>query len=231
MTRACIALLFAELLFFGAVAVARADHREQPATVAGTASAKDGVEPVDDTEELADFEEVEEVTDFEDLDELDDSEVGGAAPARKRRGLGWLIGYFHAAIVHLPIAWLLLLLAIDIAALLLGRRELLPAGYFIALLAAFSFLPAVLSGLLRFDVLNLSGPDAEPALLHRNIELAAAALMICAAALRVHSRKNNNDNLAGYRRHVYLGLVFAATIAVAVGGHLGGQMIFGPIGL
>lgn len=129
----------------------------------------------------------------------------------------------HPAVVHMPVAWLWLLFLTDIAALALGRRELLTAGIYLAVLTLLSFAPAVATGLLRLEHLPQDPAAMAPALIHRNIMLIGAGLCTVFLTLRLWRR----NRLAGVTRWIYLLLVTATLFVITVGGHLGGKLVYG----
>ena len=169
-----------------------------------------------------------ELEDVEELDletaeavEIDDSPT--PEDSSEQQGLLPLIAYFHAATVHMPIAWVLLLVLIDLAHFLLGRQELGKVGYYLLPAAALSFVPAIVSGLTRLQHLGLEDEALQQALFHRNLGFAAFAMLLVALVLRWRAK----NNLRGTPRHAYLGFLLVAALLVSIGGHLGGSMIFG----
>lgn len=166
--------------------------------------------------------EVEEVDDFEDLDEVEEV----AADSENNRGVAAVLAFFHPALVHAPIAWLMLLVLVDWLCLVGGHTTLYKPGYYLMFLALISLLPAVTTGLVRFDGLDLSGGDLETVLLHRNSAFACAGVLAIAVALRF-----GRPELNGARRYVYVGLVTIAAALVGLTGSLGGEMMYGPVPL
>lgn len=147
----------------------------------------------------------------------------GADQDNRPHGLVEWISRMHAAMVHLPIAWTMLLCLTDIATFLLGRRELRKAGLYLAVLALCSCLPAAISGLWRLDHLPQEPAAVAPALVHRNIMYVSSALLATLVALRGWRR----NELAGIYRAVYMALVAMVTTLVAFGAHLGGALVYG----
>lgn len=148
-----------------------------------------------------------------------------AAPAAPRTGLKAIVGYFHAASTHMPIGFVFLLIVLD-ALCLLGRQPALyRAGYIAMLLAFAAFVPAIVTGLTRFSVLGLDGADAAHALKHRNLMLAAAGMMLAAVITRWPAK----NDLVGIRRHLYLGFLAVTAALLTIGGHEGGEMVYGDI--
>lgn len=153
--------------------------------------------------------EVFEFTDFEVID-----------PPSESWTLTKILGRMHPATVHMPIAWLILLAITDIGGLVLRKDWLLKPGYWLALLTAAGFVPALITGLL-----NLAAHEtpSELALTHRNMAFIAFALTLAAVSWRVTKR----NRLDGGAKWIYLGFVLAATAVVGLTGHLGGALVFG----
>ena len=138
-------------------------------------------------------------------------------------GLLDLIGRFHAAFVHFPIAWLLMVLLIDIGTFA-GRREAWRAWGLWALIGAVaSCVPAILSGLLRQGRMA-PGPDLAALIqVHRTIMMLMGSAAVAALAIRL-ARRNALD---GASKGAYLSLVVVATVLAMVGGHWGGKIVYG----
>jgi uncharacterized membrane protein len=153
----------------------------------------------------------------------DSQKSTAAGEPNKLSPLEWL-SHLHAALVHLPLAWVLLLALCDATALLGRRLELLRPGLYLCGLAVLSFIPAVATGLLRFSYLpHDTAADAAQGLLHRNVMYgAAAALTLCFAVRAWHRERFEGRPLKFY--------VVMLTVAVGLtlaGGHLGGTLVYG----
>jgi len=135
-------------------------------------------------------------------------------------GLIAIVGRMHPAVVHFPIAWLLLLSLVDFLALGLGLEELRKYGPYLLGLTILSFCPAATSGFLNYAEY---GEPNTLAGLHRNLMLTAVGLCAVGLVLRLLGR----NRLDGALKWVYLGLLGAAALTVSVGGHLGGKLVFG----
>lgn len=162
----------------------------------------------------------------EEVEEVEEVQVkpvptsGGAATARP--GAADLAGRLHPLLVHFPIAWLLLLLLLDLVTFGLGRRTWERAGQWLLLLTALSFAAAVVTGLLRASGMQVEGSVAERLSQHRAAALVAGGACLVAAALRRLAPIRGRARAA-----VYLLLVGLAVLAVLVAGHLGGKMVYG----
>lgn len=159
---------------------------------------------------------IEEIEEIEDVEAI--METGGVSS-----GPWGLVGRFHVAVVHFPIAWLLMTLLLDLLAFRLGRKELADAGRWTLGLGVLSFGPAVATGLLRERTMGL--PEATRALVEVHETLVLAALAVATAALLWRWR---SPVLPGHRRVLYLALMAVACGLVAAGAHWGGKVAWGP---
>jgi uncharacterized membrane protein len=149
-----------------------------------------------------------------------------AGPGAEPRGAADLAGRLHPLLVHFPIAWLLLLLLLDLVTFGLRRRSWERAGRWLLLLTALSFAAAIVTGLLRAAGMPIEGPVVERLSQHRTAALVAGGLCLAAAALRGLALARG-WTLAGPLKAIYLLLVVLAALGVMVGGHLGGKMVYG----
>lgn len=131
-----------------------------------------------------------------------------AAPGWKER-----LGRFHVTVVHFPIA----LLIVAAFAELLGRREV--ARFCLGLGALAASVAAGL-GLIAEDYASYP-TMTEIVFLHRWLGIATAIAAIAAWWL---SRSADDPR----RRTIYRTLLFLAALLVAITGHHGGSLIFGP---
>ena len=166
----------------------------------------------------ADVEEIE-VLDAETPTQEDATSEGDDTPTT----LFGVMGRLHPALVHLPIAWTLLLCLVELIALARPQEGWRSAGLYLSILTWLSFLPAALTGLLRLEQLPQDPEALAPALLHRNIMYIAAGLASTVALLRVLAK----NRLTGPRRLVYLALVCLTFALVGLGAHLGGKLVYG----
>jgi len=159
--------------------------------------------------------ESEEIETLDDIQEIEEIEPGMGFPE--------FLGRLHPAVIHFPIAWLVLLLGIEGIALATGGAGWSRAGRVLLFAACISFLPAIATGLI-----HASHQGSDPNFLqlmepHRNLNIASAIL--CLGALPLGFRQR--ETLRGPRGWVYIGLIAASTLLVLIAGHLGGKMVFG----
>jgi uncharacterized membrane protein len=137
---------------------------------------------------------------------------------------GSLIGRLHPAVVHFPIAWVLLLVLVETAATITARDDLSRAGFALLVLACLSFVPAGVTGFLRAAAMG-SDPELKSLMLpHRNLNIAAAVACFAALALRTGLR---DRFVSRHLRVSYLLLLAGSAALLSLAGHLGGKMVFG----
>jgi uncharacterized membrane protein len=132
-----------------------------------------------------------------------------------------VFGRFHAAAVHIPIGWALLAVMFECVVFGLKRLAFERISFAILVLADLSFVPAVVSGLLRVKEFN--SEQVADALLHRNFMLIAWAVVTAAIGIRLILK----HRLFGAWRFGYLTLLLALMAVIAYGGHLGGRLVYG----
>ncbi len=167
----------------------------------------------------------EEVELVEEIEIVDVVSVEPVATASTSGGMGvsTVVGRFHPALVHLPLAGVVLLALFELLRLGrwgegLGKASLLLLGF-----TVLTALPAVASGLLRAAELAGKGARLSQLPAHRAVMLSAVGLAVLALAIRVLKGRN----LAGVSRWIYLILVLGAAALVPLGGHLGGKLVYG----
>lgn len=157
---------------------------------------------------------------IEEAESVDDFEIVEADPAP---GLPELAGRMHPALVHFPIGWITLVLLLDLATFVLGRRELESAGLWALTFGVLAFPPAAATGLLLADHTAVAAGVYYPVETHRN--LAFLVLLICLIALA--TRWKARKNVTGAMQWIYLAMITAAAGLIGFVGHLGGKMVFG----
>jgi uncharacterized membrane protein len=135
-----------------------------------------------------------------------------------------LVGRFHPALVHFPIAWLVGLAIIDFLGLVRRREEWQRVGIFVLAGTLLSLLPTAATGLLRAAQMPTDAATHALLVTHRTLNFAVAGLVLAAFALRLWQR----NVLEGWWRISYLALLFAATAMVLLAADFGGRMVYGP---
>lgn len=156
----------------------------------------------------------------EPIEEVQD--VSAVEPVAQQ-GAGSVIGKLHPALVHFPIAWVMLVQVMDLAAIVSRRKEWTTVGLYLLMLACLSFIPAAATGLIRAGAMG-KDPEIQNLLTyHRNLNIAAG--LICSAGLAVRLAMRNS--LQAKWRWVYFLLMWTGGAALFIAGHLGGKMVFG----
>lgn len=171
-------------------------------------------------------EEVEEVEPVEAVEAVESTSSGDSKPAEvgdETPGFMEVVSRLHPAVVHLPIAWVMLLFLADFGAFVLNRREVQAAGLYLSVLAFLSFFPSALTGLLRLEHLPQDPTAIAPALVHRNLMYVCCVLSGAMAGLRIWKK----NELEGVLRWTYLAMVSVTFFLVGWGAHLGGRLVYG----
>ena len=158
--------------------------------------------------------------------EPDPSSTGTQAPAdagageKKPSAFPPKNGY-HPAIVHFPIALLIVGLLLDLVGLIRKERTLLFAGWYNLVFAAVSSLGAVGSGFLAMTIMKL--PYKGLIYTHLLLGIGLTVVMWLMVALRVH----RHEKMQIGARVVYYALAVSAFVLVSWAGHLGGVFVYG----
>lgn len=154
---------------------------------------------------------------------FEDSKVVAEESKQGPQNVSELIAHLHPSVVHLPIAWLLLLILSEWLGLIFGKEVFANFGAVLLPLTVLSFVPAAVSGFLNLASELESKEEMDLALFHRNLMLFSCALCVIAWVLRLRFQKA----WTAKTRWFYVGLLTAAGVAVSVGGHLGGKLVYG----
>lgn len=133
-----------------------------------------------------------------------------------------LLGYFHSATVHFPIAWMMLVVVLE-AGPWVGRSEWRSSAAPVLILGVLSFGPGIATGLSRAEILGSDPEIVQAAVDHRNVIFAAAIFALVALAVRWQWSQTQKPRL----RLVYWALLVASLTILGYGGHLGGEMVYG----
>jgi uncharacterized membrane protein len=203
-----INFLFAIIFLFPSLAYAQAG--EKPTT-------KQADTTVNAAKADKDVEEVEVVEDVTDVSNERANTAGN-------KGLLYIVGRLHAAMVHFPIAWVFLLLLMQIAMLSQRFADLSKAAMTIHILAVASYIPAIFSGFMRVKYIPDS-PEFSSMLTAHHIPVFSASAL-CMLTLIVALIKR--DLWTSYKyRYVRLALVTITFLLFSLGGHNGGKLVFG----
>jgi uncharacterized membrane protein len=134
-----------------------------------------------------------------------------------------VVGKLHPALVHFPIAWVMLVQMIDLTAVFTRRKEWTTVGLYLLILACLSFIPAAATGLIRAGAMSKDLEIQTLLSYHRNLNIAAG--LICAGGLAVRLAMRNS--LQAKWKWVYFLFMWSCGAALFIAGHLGGKMVFG----
>ena len=134
----------------------------------------------------------------------------------------WL-GRFHPALIHFPIA--LLLVAVVAEALCVVRRDgrYADAARFMVTAAAWISIPAAATGFFRADSLTFTASEQHLFAIHRIAGIATPVLIFLCAGLSAGVRRSGQI----WELWLYRGLLVIAAAAAVVAGHYGGEIVFG----
>ena len=154
-------------------------------------------------------------------EEIETVEDAGAV---EQGGLFQMIGRFHPVVLHFPIAWMILLVLLELAVMTGIAVDLNRWSLALLLLTLVSFVPAVVSGLGLASVNASSNEEfIHTMILHRNFNLASALVLLVAGIVRMAvGQAAGNRAKTGY----YI-LLFAAAGLLVYGSHLGGELVWG----
>ncbi len=153
------------------------------------------------------------------IEEVNPAEISG----EEHPGVIEYLGRFHSAVVHFPIAWLILMLMVDFGTFIIGKSEWSKLGFGILIVTVASFVPALVTGFVTAGPVSPGSEIYSLMILHRNLNLSVVILCTLALAIRAAYR----NKIAGTGKWVYLGMIFSSAITIAVSSHLGGMMVHG----
>jgi uncharacterized membrane protein len=116
-----------------------------------------------------------------------------------------------------------MLAIVDTVALIFKREEWEKWGFYVLVGTVASFVPAIITGLMNASRQERTSEFVAFMPTHRNLIFVMAFLTVTALAIRAARR----SRLDGASKWVYLGLVYAAVLMIAVAGDYGGKMVYG----
>jgi uncharacterized membrane protein len=166
---------------------------------------------------------VEEVEEVEVVAESPVGAVPSDAAFNSSFSLSRVIGRNHPALVHIAIGMLVALVLVELLSMIRPGLDMGKSGMVLSIVTAFSFIPAAVSGLIRAGEVFADRPPSPLMLEHRNLMIAAFSACLAAAVIRWVKK----DALKGKLRLLYLGLVVLSLLLTGLGGHHGGQLVYG----
>jgi uncharacterized membrane protein len=133
----------------------------------------------------------------------------------------------HVVLIHFPIALCLVGIAFDLLGQLKKNRVLAEVAYYNILVAAFSTIPVLATGLLAWQF-QLEGQRLKGALLlHLVLAIVSSSLIWIVLTFHWRARRDPELRLSGYRIPVELVSVACITLTAHLGGILSG--VNGPL--
>ena len=190
-----------------------------------SAAAKQEATAQAEAAEGEDVEELEEIEEIEDLEEIDvEEDVEADEEESEGMPLQMLIGHFHPPLVHFVIAYIFLLVLVEIADVVYGQKQLDTAGRYLLVFTIAAAAVAIFTGYNNMETQPQDPEVLEPIIGHRNVILAAFGMLMIAAILRF---KGGIAPVTGVTRQAYIGFIIVASLLIMYGGHLGGKLVYG----
>ena len=215
-----VSLAISEEMPAGTAASSDSASETANGTAASDSDAVEGVEAVETVEIVETVETVETVDVVPVATDMASSEDETRTETAKQQSLIVTAGRLHPAFVHLPMGLLIALLLFEIFSLYGATSGRFGAALWIVAIGA--FVPAIISGMLRAKELMDMGGQLE-ADVHRNLMIAAFAILCAAAGIRGGMRKKNR----GAIQWIFIGLIALGTLLAFIGAHHGGKLVYG----
>src|SRR5688572_8352959 len=151
------------------------------------------------------------------------------ASAHTATGQGWgvFLGRFHPALVHFPVA--LVLVALVAEGLCIARRDgrYADIARFLILVAAWLSVPAAITGFLRAGSITLDADEQQLFAIHRVAGIATPVLVFLCAGLGEGVRRSGQI----WELMLYRVVLVLAAISTLLAGYVGGEIVFGGFSL
>ena len=138
---------------------------------------------------------------------------------------GWeaIVGRFHPALVHFPIA--LVLVAVVAETLCIARRDgrYADAARFMILVAAWISVPTAITGFIRAESITFDPAEAPLFAVHRVAGIVTPVLIFLCAGLAEGVRRSGQI----WELLLYRALLLLSAISTVVAGYFGGEIVFG----
>ena len=139
-------------------------------------------------------------------------------------GLLTLFGRMHPALIHFPIALIVFALVAEVVSLFWKKPEIRWTALVVLVSAAVTAIPAALAGWTLSRDMLFSGRMAEIMTMHiwagTSVAVAVWPLVFLRKWLDKHPSRNG--------RIIYLAALGILVAAIALTGHLGGSLVYGP---
>ncbi len=148
------------------------------------------------------------------------------ASAGHDNGVGFLtlFGRMHPSLIHFPIAFIVFALVTEVVSLFWKKPEVRWAALFLLVSAGVTAIPAAVAGWVLSGDMPFSGRMAEIMTMHAWVGTAVIVAVWPLVFLRRWLDKHPSRN----GRIIFLAALGILVVAVALTGHLGGSMVYGP---
>jgi uncharacterized membrane protein len=138
---------------------------------------------------------------------------------------GWqaFLGRLHPALVHFPIALVLVALVAEIMCIARRDGRYNDAARFMITAAAWISAPAAVTGFLRADTITLEAAQQPLFAVHRVVGIATPVLVFLCAGLAEGTRRSGQI----WELMLYRIVLVLAAVSTAIAGFYGGEMVFG----
>jgi uncharacterized membrane protein len=134
-----------------------------------------------------------------------------------------VIGRNHPALVHFPIGLVIAVCLIEFLSFIRPGLDMGKSGLVLSIFTVLSFLAAAVSGFIRAGEVFAGRTASELLVEHRLYMIVAASIFTVSLAIRAIKK----DQLNGWIRYAFLLLLAASALLTAIGGHHGGQLVYG----
>jgi uncharacterized membrane protein len=151
------------------------------------------------------------------------------ASAHTATGQGWgvFLGRFHPALVHFPVALVLVALVAEGLCIACRDGRYADIARFLILAAAWLSVPAAITGFLRAGSITLDADEQQLFAIHRVAGIATPVLVFLCAGLGEGVRRSGQI----WELMLYRVVLVLAAISTLVAGYVGGEIVFGGFSL
>jgi uncharacterized membrane protein len=139
---------------------------------------------------------------------------------------GWeaVLGRLHPALVHFPVALVLVAALAELFCVLKRDGRYSDAARFMIFTAAWISIPAAITGFLRAGTITFDAAEQSLFAVHRVAGIATPVLVFLCAGLAEGTRRSGQI----WEQMLYRVVLALAAIFAGIAGYFGGEMVFGP---
>ena len=142
-------------------------------------------------------------------------------------GAAVFIGRLHMALVHFPVALVLMALVAELLCITRREGRYSDAARFMITAAAWFSIPAAATGFFRADTITLDATEQSLFAIHRVAGIATPVLVFLCAGLAEGVRRSGQI----WELFLYRAVLLLAAVSAAVAGYVGGEIVFGAFPL